>query len=100
MTCTICSLAPVFRFTGASKNGPRKELEQIIANNGGIFKNTVTKATDYLIVGNDGNPCWAFSCYGRKVEKAIELRKSGSNMLIVHEDDFWKALSTPGTVKL
>ena len=56
---------------------------------GGIFKDSVVKNTDFLIVGDEGNPCWAFSCYGRKVEKAIELRKSGSKIQIVHENDFW-----------
>lgn len=31
---------------------------------------------------------WAFSCYGRKVEKAVQLRKDGSQVIIVHENDF------------
>ena len=31
------------------------------------------------IVGDNGNPAWAFSCYGRKVEKAIDMRKGGHN---------------------
>ena len=53
----------------------------------------MTQKTDYLIVGNEGNPCWAFSCYGRKVEKAVELRKKGSNIQIINEDDFWNALA-------
>lgn len=35
-----------------------------------------------------GNPCWAYACYGRKIEKAMELRKKGAQILIVHEADF------------
>lgn len=35
------------------------------------------------------NPCWAYACYGRKVEQAIGLRKAGSQLLLVHEADFW-----------
>ncbi|ASA96857.1 NAD-dependent DNA ligase [Anoxybacillus flavithermus] len=92
----ICAVCPeitfenkVFSFTGASTRATRNEIAKIIQNLGGIFNNNVTKDTNYLIVGGDGNPCWAFACYGRKVEKAIELRKKGTPIIIVHENDFW-----------
>lgn len=92
----ICAVCPeitfenkVFSFTGASTRATRNEIAKIIQNLGGIFNNNVTKDTNYLIVGGDGNPCWAFACYGRKVEKAIELRKKGIPIIIVHENDFW-----------
>lgn len=57
------------------------------------FFNRITKpnAADFLVVGADGNPCWAFACYGRKVEMAIDYRKQGCKLLIVHENDFWDA---------
>lgn len=51
--------------------------------------NNVTNKTRYLIVGNAGNPCWAYSCYGRKIEDAIERRKKGQNLTIINEIDFW-----------
>jgi SH3-like domain-containing protein len=44
------------------------------------------------LIGDEGNPCWVFSCYGRKVEKAIQYRKSGLPILIIHENDFWNAI--------
>lgn len=92
----ICAVCPditfenkVFSFTGTSGRAKRKEIAEVITNLGGIFNNNITLKTDFLIVGNDGNPCWAFSCYGRKVEKAVDLRKNGSSIIIVHENDFW-----------
>lgn len=92
----ICAVCPeiifedkTFSFTGTSSRAKRKEIAETITSLGGIFNNNVTQKTDYLIVGDDGNPCWAFSCYGRKVEKAIELRKNGHSIIIVHENDFW-----------
>jgi NAD-dependent DNA ligase len=92
----ICAVCPeitfenkTFCFTGASAKGTRNEIAKIIINKGGIFNNNVTKKTDYLIVGGEGNPCWAFSCYGRKVEKAVQLRKEGQQIIIIHESDFW-----------
>lgn len=96
----VCAVDPqvefpgkVFCFTGSSKRCPRSELQRIIVDRGGTFSNTVVKATDYLIVGADGNPCWAFACYGRKVQQAVEMRKAGHGVLIVHEVDFWDHLN-------
>lgn len=95
----ICATDPVieftdktFSFTGTSTHGTRKEIAEMITNKGGIFNNGVTKKTDFLIVGGEGNPCWAFSCYGRKVEKAMELRKQGQKIILVHEEDFLKQI--------
>jgi len=95
----ICAMNPilefnnrVFCFTGASERAKRNEIEEIIYSKGGKFSNNVSRNLNYLIVGNAGNPCWAFSCYGRKVEQAISLRKEGNSLLIINETDFWKAL--------
>ena len=56
------------------------------------MRSGVSPKTDYLIVGNAGNPCWAFACYGRKIEDAIRLRKDGAKVVIVNETDFWDAV--------
>lgn len=95
----ICAYHPhieihghVFCFTGASAKATRKEIGSIVTAAGGKFTDSITKKVEYLIVGAEGNPCWAYSCYGRKIEKAMEMRKSGSNMLIVNENDFWEVI--------
>lgn len=94
--CSICQSidfpGSVFSFTGQSSVATRQEIAEQIESLGGIFKNNVTKKTNYLIVGNKGNPCWAYSCYGRKVDAAIKLRKSGVPIVIVNETDFWDIL--------
>lgn len=95
----ICAVHPeikvpehVFCFTGASDRATRNDIAEIVSAHGGIFKNTITRKTNYLIVGAEGNPCWAFSCYGRKIEKAMELRKGGGSIAIINEHDFWNTL--------
>jgi len=92
----ICTVDPnvvftgkTFCFTGLSKKAKRSEIARQIISLGGFFSNTITKTTDYLIVGDDGNPCWAFACYGRKVEVAVGLRKQGNQISLIHEYDFW-----------
>ena len=95
----ICARNPVikfekrnFCFTGESYRATRAEMKNEIEKMGGTFKSSVSKSTDYLVVGNAGNPCWAYSCYGRKIEEAMALRKAGSKVQIVNEVDFWDAL--------
>ena len=95
----ICALCPDiqfqdrrFVFTGDSYRASRDELAALVREKGGQPVTAVSGKTDYLIVGNAGNPCWAFSCYGRKIEKAMQLRRQGAKIQIVNENDFWDAV--------
>ena len=92
----ICSLCQeiefqnnVLCFTGKSNRGKRDDIARIITAYGGIFNNNINRSTRYLIVGVEGNPCWAYSCYGRKIEEAMGLRKQGQKLSIISEVDFW-----------
>jgi NAD-dependent DNA ligase len=97
----ICSFAPditienkMFCYTGKSDSGlTRDEIANEIINRGGKFHKGVTKETNFLVVGGDGNSCWKFSTYGTKVDAAMKLRKKGSNVVIVNEIDFWDAMN-------
>lgn len=95
----ICSAFPkigfagkAFVFTGESRRAKRSEIAETITQLGGIVRSAVSSKTDYLVIGTAGNPCWAYACYGRKIEEAMELRKSGSGIVIVNEADFWDAV--------
>lgn len=87
-----------FCCTGESKCAKRSEIREQIISHGGEFKDTVTKDTNYLVIGAKGSLCWAFLKYGQKIEKAIELRKEGRDILIVLEDDFWRAIESAPVV--
>jgi NAD-dependent DNA ligase len=96
----VCSICPeisfadsVFCLTGESHKYTRAQFEEQIVWRGGTTVKGVSKKVNYLIVGADGNPCWAYACYGRKVEKAVELRKAGHPLMIVHENDFHDAVA-------
>jgi hypothetical protein len=97
---TVCAICPevtfqgkIFGFTGSSVKYSRNEFKEIVERLGGSVTNSVSKKLDYLIVGADGNPCWAYACYGRKVEMAVSLRREGARLLLVHENDFHDALA-------
>lgn len=99
----VCAASPQIRFvdrtfcfTGNSERAAREALADQVRRLGGAFSPSMTKKVDYLIVGADGNPCWAYACYGRKVEKAVQWRRQGAALLIVHEYDYWDALAEQG----
>ncbi|WP_445425199.1 BRCT domain-containing protein [Alishewanella sp. HL-SH06] len=96
----VCAICPdilfdnkIFCFTGESSRFKRSELAKIVSSVGGIFANKITQKTNYLVIGSNGNPCWAYSCYGRKVEHAIKLRQTGIPLVILHENDFYDAIA-------
>lgn len=91
--CAVCQELDfedsLFCFTGESERAKRSEIAELIESLGGKFSNNISNKTKYLVVGNKGNPCWAFSCYGRKIEDAVNRRKAGQRLIIVSEVDFW-----------
>lgn len=98
----LCAVAPSIRFpgsvfclTGSSRRYSRQEFAAAIAERGGTAVSGVSKGVHYLVIGADGNPCWAYACYGRKVERAVELRKEGHSIVMVHEKDFHDAVVGP-----
>ncbi|MFC7418382.1 BRCT domain-containing protein [Iodobacter arcticus] len=99
----LCAVCPEikfdganFCFTGASSQYKRASLIAIVERLGGKVASSLTKEVQYLIIGANGNPFWAYACYGRKVEKAVELRKQGVRILLVHENDFHDAVADEG----
>jgi hypothetical protein len=95
----ICAVCPelafadrIYSFTGASVKASRSQMASHVESLGGRFSRNVTPVVHYLVVGANGNPAWAYACYGRKVEQAMKLRADGHAVVIVHENDFWDAL--------
>ncbi len=99
----VCAKDPVielqgktFCFTGFHSELTPQELKSIVQQRGGSVVDEVDETVDYLVVGSEGNPCWAYACYGRKIEQAIALRQQGIPLMIVHEFDFNKVALANG----
>lgn len=95
----LCAIDPViefenrmFVFTGESPRGTRSDLASFVLERGAVVHDRITKKVNYVVVCDNGNPHWAFSCYGRKVEEAYKLRRQGHSLVLVHEIDFWDAV--------
>jgi len=74
-----------FVLTGEFHWGGRSELTELLLDKGAIVSSTPSKKTNYVVIGEVGSEHWAYSRFGRKVEKALELRKSIDTLHIVRE---------------
>jgi NAD-dependent DNA ligase len=78
-----------FCVTGTFAFGPRRECEAAIQRLGGIC-GSLTLKTNYLVVGIYATESWSHSAYGRKIEKAVEMKQGGHLIGIVGEQHWIK----------
>lgn len=87
-TPSIAFKSRTFCFTGNARYGSRKQLESLVRERDGLVHSNVTRKLDYLVIGAQSHPCWAYASYGRKVETALGNQQTGCKTAIVREDDF------------
>lgn len=80
--------------SGRFQHYDRADVKRIIGDLGGVVTSAVSTKTSYVVVGTDGNPCWSYSTYGRKVEKALNFRADGHTVAIISEDHFCSQIIT------
>lgn len=73
-----------FCFTGTFQFGNRKACELVVNELGGVT-GSLTTETDYLVVGTYATDDWIHSIYGRKIEKALAMKKQKSSIAIISE---------------
>lgn len=71
-------------FTGTFAFGPRKDCDAAVERLGGI-PCSLTLKTNYLVVGQYATESWIQSTYGRKIERAVEMKSEGHLIAIVGE---------------
>lgn len=79
-------------FTGELDSMQRKDAMQRVVDLGGILKSSVSRKTDFLIVGKQDKSIVGDDGLSRKEEKAYELIEKGFNIKILNEDEFLKIL--------
>lgn len=91
-TLPLCKPAPDVEFsdcnfvmTGCFASGTRKEITSEVLARGGLVKGSPSKKTRYLVIGDVGSRDWLHSSFGRKIEKAMQLRDQGTGLRIVSE---------------
>lgn len=76
----------VFCLTGRFAFGTRKDCEREIIALGGMTTQHPVQDMDFMIVGCIGSRDWIHSTHGRKIEKALDLKKKGFGVSIVPEE--------------
>ncbi|MEG3437668.1 BRCT domain-containing protein [Pannus brasiliensis CCIBt3594] len=93
---SIEHVGKLFCLTGDFSFGSRRDSEAAVTNSGGVLEKNVTTRLDYLIVGTKDNPDWKHANFGRKIEKAIELREKTGKPLIISESDWIESIKSEG----
>jgi len=75
-----------FCLTGKFAYGPRRICQEVIIERGGNILDRVSHDLDYLVVGFFASRDWAHSSYGRKIERAMEIREQTGDLSIISED--------------
>jgi NAD-dependent DNA ligase len=78
-------------FTGTFVFGPRNDCEAAVQRLGAT-SGTLTLKTNFLIVGAYATESWAQSSYGRKIERAVEMKENGHKIAIVGEQHWRNCL--------
>ena len=83
-----------FCLTGNFTTGTKSHCEKLITERGGILSKNMTLEVHYLIVGGEKSREWAHENYGRKIERALEIRKQRKtdSPYVVSESDWVKTL--------
>jgi NAD-dependent DNA ligase len=80
-----------FIVTGRFAYGTRRKVFEAIQARGGICGDSApTRSTRYLVIGVFASRDWYNTNYGRKIERAVELRDSGTGISIISEEH-WKS---------
>jgi NAD-dependent DNA ligase len=74
-------------FTGTFSFGQRKHCEEAVISRGGAG-GSLTKSTNYLVIGAYATESWKHSSFGNKILKAVEMRSSGAPISIIAEE-YW-----------
>lgn len=80
----------VYVFTGRFFSGTPRWCEYRVEAQGATCSSSVTRRTNYLVIGELGSRDWKHTSFGRKVQKAVEVRSDGYPLAIVAEDH-WAA---------
>lgn len=80
-----------FCLTGNFVYAPREVCESTILRRGGVI-GTVSKKLHYLVVGGLGSIEWKHGSFGTKIEKAMQYKRAGVPILVVHEDTWASSL--------
>lgn len=83
----------VIVFTGALSSMSRREAFQIVANLGAVPEDSITKKTNYLVIGHTDFIKSITDGKTSKMKKAESMQQKGSEISIISENSFFDLIS-------
>jgi NAD-dependent DNA ligase len=83
----------VFCLTGEFVSGDRESVDTMLRCLGAETNSSVNKSVDYLVIGTLASRDWLYTSHGRKIEKALLLKREGSAIKIITERTLLKNTS-------
>ena len=80
----------VFCLTGDFVSGDRESVDTMLRCLGGETNSSVNKTVTYLVIGTLASRDWLYTSHGRKIEKALLLKREGSEIKIITERSLLK----------
>lgn len=81
-----------FVFAGEMAYGPTRACEREVVELGGACERTVSRRTDYLVIGALSAAEWTQSGFGAQVDEVVQLRGRGAQIAIISEEHWANAL--------
>jgi len=81
-----------FVFTGRFAFGTRAACHKAVKSLGGWAEKGLNQSVDFLVIGTFASRDWAQTSYGRKIEKAVEMREKDGFIKIVPEEHWVASL--------
>lgn len=74
-----------FCLTGDFVSGDRNTVASKLLSLGGTTSPSVNKSVDYLVIGTLASRNWLYTSHGRKIEKALHLKRKGMTIKTITE---------------
>lgn len=75
----------VFCLTGDFVSGDRESVDTLLRLRGAQTNSSINKSIDYLVIGTLASRDWLYTSHGRKIEKALLLKRGGNDIKVITE---------------
>jgi len=84
----------MFCLTGEFVAGDRSAVETMLRLKGAKLSPNVNKTVNYLVIGTLASRDWLYTPHGRKIEKALLLKRQNVNVTVITERTLLRNLNT------
>ena len=75
----------IFCLTGDCVSGDRESVDALLRLLGAETNSSINKNINYLVIGTLASRDWLYTSHGRKIEKALLLKREGNDIKVITE---------------